>query len=121
MAGASVTAARKATALRMLQEGFGTTAIVTELAASQGISRRQARRLVAAAHAEVVADLSDVNAAEVLAAIVHRLEEVGRVAMERNQPAAAVAAYRLLADLVVTPHRSRPTGQFGRFGRSSWG
>ena len=107
MAGASVTAARKATALRLLQQGYGTTAIVSELAVTEGISRRQARRIVAAAHAEVVADLNDVNAAEVLATIVHRLEEAGRVAMERNQPAAAVAAYRLLADLVVTPHRQQ--------------
>ncbi|MCP9776218.1 hypothetical protein [Cyanobium sp. WAJ14-Wanaka] len=114
MAGASVTSARKAMALRWLQDGYSTTAIVTKLADAQGISRRQARRIVATAHAEVVADLTDVSAADVLAGIIHRLDESARVAMERHHPAAAVGALRLLAELVVIPNRNQHQQPYGK-------
>ena len=118
MAGPSVTHQRRREALALLGEGWGTSELVAKLAAQWGCSRRQSRRYVAHAHAELMADLDDVQAANVLATLINRLEQVSRLAAESGQHGAAVGAARLLAELVVSPHRGAHSGHFGRFGRS---
>ena len=118
MAGPNVAQQRRQQALRLLGEGWGTSELTAKLADEWGCSRRQSKRYVADAFDELVADLDHVEAADMLAQIVNRLETVARLATEAGQHAAAVGATRLLAELVVTPHRGRRPDHFGRFGRS---
>ena len=117
MAGPSVTHQRRREALALLGAGCGTSELTAKLAAQWGCSRRQSRRYVAHAHAELMADLDDVQAANVLATLINRLEQVSRLAAESGQHGAAVGAARLLAELVVSPHRGAHSGHIGRFGR----
>ena len=117
MASSSVTQQRRQQALKLLGDGWGTSELTAKLADEWGCSRRQSRRYVADAYAELVADLDHVEAADMLAQIVNRLETVARLATEAGQHAAAVGATRLLAELVVTPHRNRRPNHFGRFGQ----
>lgn len=118
MAGQSVAQQRQQEALKLLGEGYGCTELVTVLADRWGCSRRSARRHVYRAHAELVADLEGVEAADMLATIINRLETIARKAEAAGQYGAAVGACRTLGELAVTPHRAR--SQYGRFGRSTW-
>ena len=119
MAGPSVAQQRRQQALKLLGEGWGTSELTAKLSGEWGCSRRQARRYVAHAHAELMADLDDVQAANVLATLINRLEQVARLAAESGQHGAAVGAARLLAELVVSPHRNKSPDHFGRFGSRS--
>ena len=92
---------------------------MAKLASEWGCSRRTSRRLVSDAYKELVSDLAEVQAADMLAQLVNRLEQVARLAAESGQHGAAVGAARLLAELVVSPHRGAHSGHIGRFGRSS--
>jgi len=121
MAGRSVSKQRQQEALKLLGDGYGCTELTSLLSDRWGVTRRTAQRHVYGAYAVLVADLQEVQAADMLAQLVNRLETVARKASEQGQHACVIGACKLLAELVVTPHRSRPTGQFGRFGRSSWG
>jgi hypothetical protein len=117
MAGPSVTHQRQQEALQLLGEGWGATELVAELAARWGCSRRTSRRYVAKAYTEMVADLGEVQAADMLASIVNRLETAARKASEQGQHACVIGACRLLSELVVAPHRGRTPDHFGRFGK----
>jgi len=117
MAGPSVSHRRRQEALRLLGEGWGTSELTAKLADQWGCSRRQSRRYVADAYAELVADLDHVEAADMLAQIVNRLETVARLATEAGQYGAAVGACRSLMEAVVEPHRGRRPDHFGRFGK----
>ena len=98
---------RKQEALKLLGDGYGSSEMVSLLAEKWGCSRRTARRYVVAAHHEMVADLEDVQAADVLAAIVGRLERIARKAEDAGQYGAAVGACRSLLEAVVEPHRNQ--------------
>jgi hypothetical protein len=100
---------RRQEALRLLGEGYGCTELVSKLAADWGCSRRTSRRYVAAAYAELVADLTPVQASDVLATIVGRLERLARKAEEAGQYGAAVGACRSLIDAVIEPNRGHHT------------
>ena len=63
---------RKQEALKLLGDGWGCTELVAKLAADWGCSRRTSRRYVSAAYSELVADLEDVQASDMLASIVAR-------------------------------------------------
>lgn len=108
---------RRQEALRLLGEGYGCSELVAKLADEWGCSRRTSRRYVTAAYAALVADLTPVQASDMLAAIVGRLERLARKAEADGQYAAAVGACRSLLDAVVTPHRHHqgryphPTGR----------
>ena len=119
MASLSVTHQRRQQALRLLGEGFGCTELTAKLAAQWGCSRRQARRYVAAAYSEMVDDLEHVEASDMLAQIINRLEQVARLAIESGQHGAAVGACKLLNEIAIAPHRNRTPAHFGRFGRSN--
>ena len=119
MAGPSVTHQRRQQALELLGAGYGCTELVAKLASEWGCSRRTSRRLVSDAYKELVSDLDEVQAADMLAQLVNRLEQVARLAAESNQHACVIGACRLLAELVVSPHRGTHSGHIGRFGSSS--
>ena len=97
---------RRQEALRLLGEGYGCTELVSKLAEQWGCSRRTSRRYVSAAYAELVSDLTPVQASDMLATIVGRLERLARKAEADGQYAAAVGACRSLLDAVVEPNRS---------------
>jgi hypothetical protein len=96
---------RRQEALRLLGDGYGCSELVAKLADDWGCSRRTSRRYVTAAYAELVSDLTPIQAADMLATIVSRLERVARKAEAAGQYGAAVGACRSLLDAVVEPHR----------------
>lgn len=98
---------RRQEALRLLGEGYGCSELVSMLAEQWGCSRRTSRRYVSAAYAELVSDLTPVQASDMLATIVGRLERLARKAEADGQYAAAVGACRSLLDAVVEPNRSQ--------------
>jgi hypothetical protein len=118
MAGPNVAQQRRQQALKLLGEGFGCTELTAKLSGEWGCSRRQARRYVAGAYSEMVDDLGHVEASDMLATIINRLEQVARLAIESGQHGAAVGACKLLNEIAVAPHRNRTPAHFGRFGRS---
>jgi hypothetical protein len=98
---------RKQEALKLLGDGWGCTELVAKLAADWGCSRRTSRRYVSAAYRELVADLTPVQAADMLASIVARLERAARKADEAGQHAVVVGACKALLEAVVIPHRDQ--------------
>jgi hypothetical protein len=115
MAIQSVTYQRRQDALKLLGDGYGCTESVTQLANRWGCSRRTARRYVAAAHQELISDLTHVEAATLLASLIDRLERIARKAEQDGQFAAAVGAVRTLAELAIAPNRNMKASNFGRF------
>lgn len=109
MAARSVTTERIAWAVECLIACRSTTAVVSQLSEREGISRRQAQRLVAKAHKVLLSDIEQVglDRREMVAQLVHALMESLSKALASNQPAAAVAAVRAIDDLCqLTPqHR----------------
>ena len=97
---------RKQEALKLLGDGWGCTELVAKLAVDWGCSRRTSRRYVSAAYSELVADLEDVQASDMLASIVARLERAARKADEAGQHAVVVGACKALLDAVVVPNRN---------------
>lgn len=98
---------RRQEALRLLGEGYGCSELVAHLSETWGCSRRTAQRYVGTAYAAMVSDLKDVEARDVLATIVNRLERVARKAEAAGQYGAAVGACRSLLEAVVEPHRGQ--------------
>ncbi len=74
-----------------------------------GISRRQARRVVGAAHNELVADIDDsgVNRQQMVAQLTHGLMEALGKAIASDQPAAVVGCARELNSLLGLAAPSR--------------
>jgi len=106
---------RQRQALELLASGHGCTETTSLLTERWGCSRRTARRAVVAAYGELTADLEEVEAANLLASVIDRLERTARRADAAGQHAAAVGALRLLAELATRSGHHRPT--FGSFGR----
>ena len=98
---------RRQEALKLLGDGYGTTEAVSHLSETWGCSRRTAQRYVVFAYAELVSDLTPIQAADMLASVVNRLERVARKAEAAGQYGAAVGACRSLLDAVVEPHRGQ--------------
>lgn len=97
--------------------------IVAELAEGEGVSRRQARRIVGAAAEELVHDLDHLERPAMLARFVVTLEATIEKSLESGQLAVTVGAVRTLADLLQFPRPStasteRPqyTGRRGGYG-----
>ena len=89
-------------AVKQLMECRSTSATVASVAEHWGISRRQARRVVGAAHEELVADVenSGVNRQQMVAQLAHGLMEALSKAVASNQPAAVVGCARELNNLL---------------------
>ena len=89
-------------AVKQLMECRSTSATVACVSEHWGISRRQARRVVGAAHEELVADIDDsgVNRQQMVAQLAHGLMEALSKAVASNQPAAVVGCARELNNLL---------------------
>ncbi len=98
---------RKQEALKLLGDGWGCSEAVSLLTERWGCSRRTSQRYVAGAYSELVADLTQVQAADMLASIVARLERAARKADEAGQHAVVVGACKALLEAVVIPHRDQ--------------
>ena len=97
-------------AVRMLLKGHSCSRVVAELADSAGISRRQGRRIVNRAFAELKHDLDDaeVDRVEVLAQTIHMLQEGAAKAFAHNHVSAMVGCIRELRELIALgPEPSR--------------
>ena len=89
-------------AVKQLMECRSTSATVACVAEHWGISRRQARRVVGAAHEELVAGIDDsgVNRQQMVAQLAHGLMEALGKAIASDQPAAVVGCARELNSLL---------------------
>ncbi len=96
-------------AVKQLMECRSTSATVASVAEHWGISRRQARRVVGAAHEELVADIDDsgVNRQQMVAQLTHGLMEALGKAIASDQPAAVVGCARELNSLLGLSASSR--------------
>jgi predicted transcriptional regulator len=110
MAGPSVTAERIQWAVDRLLECRSTSAVVSQLSEREGLSRRQAQRIVGRAHAVLVQDLegAGVDRQQIVAQIEHGLMEALGKALASSQPAAVVGAARELRELLQLTNGSRP-------------
>jgi hypothetical protein len=106
MAPRAVTKARVDWAYAELLRNRATHRVVADLAAREGISARQARRIVGEAHKGLAEDLDHVERPEMLAKFVLALEVTVERSLEAGQYNATIGAVRTLADLLQFP---RPT------------
>ena len=97
-----------------------TSLIVAELSDREGISRRQARRNVARAYSEMVADIegSGLDRKEMLAQCINALQITLSQALEAGHGGWAIGAVRTLNDLVGLGPEA---GSGPRYGRSRIG
>ena len=96
-------------AVKRLMACRSTTATVACVSEHWGISRRQARRVVGAAHDELVADIDDsgVSRQQMVAQLTHGLMEALGKAIASDQPAAVVGCARELNSLLGLAPSSR--------------
>lgn len=94
---------RHAYAAEMLAKGHPFTTVVASVADEWGCSRRRARDVVRAALDEVVSDTEAIDAKQLLADNVRRLQRLAMRAEQCGQFGAAVGAIRTLNDTVVFP------------------
>ena len=96
-------------AVKRLMACRSTTATVACVSEHWGISRRQARRVVGAAHQQLVDDLeeSGVDRQKLVAQITHGLMEALGKAIASDQPAAVVGCARELNSLLGLSASSR--------------
>lgn len=86
-----------------------TSTIVAELAEREGISRRSARRYVAAAYSEMVADLEEaqIDRQQMVAVCVHALQRTIEQALDAGHGNSVIGAVRTLDELLVLRPGSR--------------
>ena len=102
MAPRAATVVRVDYAVRELLKGRSGPALTAELAESQGISRRQARRVVALAYQTVQADIeeTDISRPQLVAQLVHCLQTAMAQALASQHPSAVVGTARELRELL---------------------
>lgn len=116
MAGRAATAARVELAAKELLRGRGASAVVAFLSETEGISRRQAQRIVGRAYGLIVEDVerAGVDRRELTAQLIATLQEASASAMERGHITGAVAACRELRELLgLALSPSKPRGYWG--------
>lgn len=96
-----------------------TCTVVAELAEREGISRRQARRYVADAYAEMIAEIEEVNLdrKHMLVQTVHALQRTIERGISTGQGAVVIGAVRTLDQLVglgVNYHEHHRRMGYGR-------
>jgi hypothetical protein len=103
MAGKTAMALRVDFAVQALLRGHGSSAVVTQLAEKEGISRRSAQRVVQRAYRQLADDIEavGVDRRQMVAQLVHALQEALAHALASKQPAVVVGAVRALDDLVM--------------------
>lgn len=75
--------------------------VVAELAESEGISRRQARRYVSEALDLIRGDLDGIDRAQMLSLLVDACNRTIAMGIERHQGAVVIGAVRTLNDLLA--------------------
>jgi len=102
MAGHAATAARIEFAAKELLRGRSASAVVALLSETEGISRRQAQRIVGKAYGLIVQDVeaAGVDRRELIAQLIATLQEASASALERGHITGAVAACRELRELL---------------------
>lgn len=118
MAGRVATAARVDIAAKELLKGRGASSVVAFLSETQGLSRRQAQRIVGRAYRLITQDLEEaaVDRRELTAQLVNTLQEAAAAALERNHITGAVSACRELRELLgLGPQPPKPNP------RTYWG
>lgn len=102
MATRAVSRARIDWAYQQLVACRPTHKITAEIAAREGLSRRQARNIVGAAYKELAADLEDpqLENAQYLARMIASLEAAIETGVQRGNGAVVIGATRLLSELL---------------------
>lgn len=102
MAGRAAMAERVDHVTRQLLAGRSGPVLVAEAAAKWGLSRRQARRIVAKGYAAIVSDLQEagINRVDLTAQTVVALQEGMALALASGHISALVGAARELRELV---------------------
>lgn len=104
------TADRVAAAEKLLLQRRSPSQVVAELAETEGISRRSARRYVAKALDAIKADTESVDRPQLVALLVDALNRSIAMGLERHQPAVVIGAARELDALLGlgANHRQGP-------------
>jgi hypothetical protein len=102
MASRAATTNRVDYATRELLKGRSGPSLTAELAESQGISRRQARRVVALAYQQIQADIdeADISRPQMVAQLIHCLQTAMAQALASQHPSAVVGTARELRELL---------------------
>jgi hypothetical protein len=102
MAPRAATAVRVDYAVRELLKGRSGPSLTSELSESQGICRRQARRVVAMAYQQIQADIedTDISRPQLVAQLVHCLQTAMAQALASQHPSAVVGTARELRELL---------------------
>jgi hypothetical protein len=98
-------------ASKELLRGRGAAAVVAFLSETEGISRRQAQRIVGRAYGLIVDDVekAGVDRRELTAQLIATLQEASASALEKGHVTGAVAACRELRELLgLGPQPARP-------------
>ena len=114
MAGRIATDARIDRAAKESLKGHGASSVVAFLSDNEGLSRRQAQRIVGRAYRLITQDLEEaaVDRRELTAQLVNTLQEAATAALERNHITGAVAACRELRELLgLGPQPPQPKPQ----------
>ncbi len=106
-------------AAKELLRGRGASAVVAFLSETQGISRRQAQRIVGRAYGLIVEDVEQagVDRRELTAQLIATLQEASASALEKGHFTGAVAACRELRELLglgQVPTRVPQPGSYRR-------
>ena len=112
------TRTRVEVATRLLLQGRSGPSVTAELAENHGVSRRQARRVVAAAYQAITSDIVEagIDRAQLVAQVTHCLQEGLAAALASGHVSAAVGCARELRELLgLSPQPARPNP------RSYWG
>lgn len=118
MAGRVATSARVDLAAKELLRGRGAASVVAFLSETEGISRRQAQRIVGRAYGLIVDDTekAGVDRRELTAQLIAALQEATASALDRGHITGAVAACRELRELLgLGPQSIKPNP------RTYWG
>jgi len=122
MASRTVAAARLKFATEMLLQCRSGSAVVAALAESEGISKRQARRIVGNAYDEVKKDIEDsgLDRSQLVAQIAHGLMESMGKALASGHGAVVVGAARQLDELLGLGAYAKQPMRRTTYGRSGF-
>ncbi len=122
IASLTVAAARLKLATEMLLQCRSGSAVVAALAESEGISKRQARRIVGAAYDELKKDIEDsgLDRSQLVAQIAHGLLESMGKALASGHGAVVVGAARQLDELLGLGVNAKQPMRRTSYGRSGF-
>lgn len=102
MAVRPATEARLDWAIRQLLACRGPSQVVADLAEREGISRRQARRIVGSAYQQLQEDLTEagIDRQQMAAQLAHGLMEAVGIALEQKHPSAVAGCAAQLQNLL---------------------